>query len=56
MVEKLNKDDLNFILESLQYTKLNFENYSYPSYEIKQKRIEEVLNVIIKVEEIKKSL
>ena len=50
-------DDLNFILESLKYTKHNFENYpigekGYPSYEYKQGRISEVNSVITKVRAI----
>lgn len=58
-MEKLNVDDLSFILESLNYTKHKFENYpigenGYPSYEYKQKRLEDVGIVIAKVrEEIK---
>tara|TARA_R110002051_G_scaffold325756_1_gene430875 strand:+ start:5520 stop:5678 length:159 start_codon:yes stop_codon:yes gene_type:complete len=49
----LNKKDLQFILESLQYTKLKFENYEqYPSYEFKQGRINDVNEVIVKVKEL----
>ncbi len=53
--------ELNFILESLSYTKLKFENYpiganGYPSYEYKQKRLQDVGEVIDKVRQVKKSL
>lgn len=50
MENELNEKDLNFILESLKYTKLKFEEYTkYPSYDYKLQRIEEVNNVIHKV-------
>lgn len=54
--EELNKKDLDFILESLKYTKLKFENYDqYPDYSYKQKRVEEVSKVITKVKKLKQS-
>jgi hypothetical protein len=54
---ELTVNDLSFILESLKYTKLRFEEYpigekGYPSYEYKQKRLEDVNNVIAKVKEL----
>ncbi len=50
-----NAADINFIIESLNYIKLKFENYEqYLSYEFKQKRIEDVNNVLQKVRELKK--
>ena len=60
-MENLTLSDLDFILESLKYTKHKFENYpigekGYPSYEYKEKRIEEVNRVILKVQELGKSL
>jgi hypothetical protein len=49
----LNKKDLAFILESLKYTRLKFEDYQqYPSYEFKQGRIADVNEVIKKVENL----
>ena len=52
---KLTKSDWEMISESLKYTKLKFEEYQeYPSQEFKQKRIDEVVTVIAKVNEIKK--
>ena len=56
MEEELNIRDLEFILESLKYTKLKFENYEqYPSYEFKLSRIEDVNKVISKVQKLKAS-
>lgn len=57
----LTGEELNFILESLNYTKLKFENYpigpgGYPSYEYKQKRLEEVASVVEKVRQLKKHI
>lgn len=50
-------EDLKIILESLKYTRLTFENYqTYPSYDYKLKRIEEVNAVIEKINQIKKDL
>lgn len=52
---KLSNQDLHFILESLQYTKIKFEDYdSYPSPEFKQQRIKEVETIITKVQSILK--
>mgnify|MGYP000935868291 CR=1 FL=1 len=49
--------DLDFILESLKYTKLAFENYqNYPSHEYQQKRIREVNEVMNKLVKLKKEL
>lgn len=54
MPEKLTNSDLEFILESLKYTRMAFEEYQkYPSYEYKQKRINEVNEVILKVKKLK---
>ena len=53
----LTKKDVEFILESLNYTKLKFENYEkYPNPEFKQQRINDVIDVIGKVQQIKKAL
>jgi len=57
MKKELNAEDLKFILESLNYTKLNFEGYDkYPSSEFKQNRIKQVDNVISKVKYLLKNL
>ena len=60
-MEPLNLKDLNFILESLEYTRLKFEDYQgYPSHEFKQQRLSDVKEVMVKVrdliEEIKKGI
>lgn len=60
-MENLSVKDIEFILESLEYTRLKFENYpigekGYPSYEYKQQRIQEVTEVIAKVKKIKSNL
>jgi hypothetical protein len=55
MDNSLTQDDLNVIIESLNYTRLKFENYEYPSYEMKQQRLNEVNAVVAKVKELKKS-
>ena len=46
----LSNEDLSFILESLEFTKHKFENYDkYPSVDYKQKRINEVTEIISKI-------
>jgi len=49
MVTKLTAFDLDFILDSLKYSKMKFESYEYPSYELKQQRIKDVETVIAKI-------
>ena len=57
MKHELTISDLNFILESLEYTRKSFEEYKlYPSYEFKQKRIGEVNDVMDKVRTLKQTL
>lgn len=54
MNQELTLSDLDFILESLRYTKLRFEEYDrYPSYEYKQGRINDVQEVIAKVQSLR---
>ncbi|WP_422358913.1 hypothetical protein [Reichenbachiella sp.] len=54
--KELNVSDLEFIIESLRYTKMAFEDYEkYPSYEYKQKRVKEAQDVIDKVIRLKKT-
>lgn len=53
MNKELTKSDLSFILESLNYTKLHFEEYDkYPNNEFKQKRINDANEVIAKVKSL----
>lgn len=54
MTTDLTSEDLNLILESLQYTRNTFEDYQkYPSNEFKVKRIEQVNEVISKIKKLK---
>lgn len=56
MNKELNVNDLGFILESLKYSKLKFEEYQgYPNEEFRQKRISEANDVIEKVKLLKKT-
>jgi len=49
----LTLEDLSFIKESLEYTRLKFEDYQgYPSYEYKQKRVQEANEVLKRVSDI----
>ena len=55
-LELLTLEDLSFIKESLKYTKLKFEDYQgYPSYEYKQKRVQEAAEVLNKISDIIKA-
>jgi len=52
---KLSSQDWKMILESLKYSKLKFEEYDkYPSAEYKQKRVDEVTQLILKIKSFKK--
>ena len=54
---QLSNEDLDFILESLKYTKQNFKDYqNYPSYEYKQSRLKIVNELINKVNSLKKNI
>jgi len=53
---ELSNEDLDFMLESLKYTKKAFEDYQdYPSYEYKQSRIKTVNDLVDKIKTIKKN-
>ena len=58
-MEYLSIEDLDFILESLKYTRLTFENMpigapqGYPSYEFKRQRLDQVEKVTRHVSEYK---
>lgn len=55
MTKQFTPKELEFILESLKYTKIKFEEYNnYLSREFKQKRVNEVDDVIAKVKTILK--
>jgi hypothetical protein len=50
-------DDINVIIESLQYSIYKFENYEkYPSADFKQKRIDKIASTLHKVQHLKKEL
>ena len=52
---ELTRNDIEIILVSLQYSLKNINEYSqYPSYQFKQERIKEVMDVITKVRYMKK--
>jgi len=46
---RLSGHDWSFILESLQYTKQRFDNYKYPTYELRRERLDEVQGVIERI-------
>lgn len=53
MENSLTVNDFEIILESLKYSKKQFEDYEfYPSLEFKNQRIQEIEEVIKKVKEI----
>lgn len=56
MKNTLSINDLDAILASLEHTRYKFENYEYPSCEIKQQRLKEVNDVMQKVRAIKQEL
>lgn len=56
MEKELSIKDLNFILESLNYTRLNFEETKYPSSEFKRQRLGELEGVMSKVQNLLKEL
>ena len=52
---ELTRDDLYFILESLDFTLQRFQDYDrYPSYEFKQERIAEVQSLQKKIRAMRK--
>lgn len=52
----LTRSDCSFILTSLRYTEMKFENYLYPTYELKRQRLDECYAVIMKVRELRDAL
>lgn len=56
MENELNINDLKFIITSLEYTRLNFQEYQhYPSEDYRKERIDDVNKVINKVKTLKDS-
>lgn len=57
MMDDLTTEDLNFIAESLEYTRLKFENYTgYPSYEFKRQRLNDVSVLLTKIRALRQKL
>ncbi len=53
----LDEEELNFILESLEYSKQRFENYdNYPSREFQEGRIKFVIDLKEKLKSSKNAL
>jgi len=57
-IESLARElDLDFILESLKYSRFKFEEYQrYPNQEYKQKRVQEATDAMHRVNALKKAL
>jgi hypothetical protein len=56
MENKLTNEDLDFILESLKYTKRNFrESQDHPNHEFKQSQLKRVDELADKIRAIKKN-
>lgn len=56
MFQLITNQELEIILDSLRNSKIKFENYAdFPSKEFKQKKIEEINEVISKILTYKKS-
>ena len=51
----LSDEDWKMILDSLEFTRLKFEGYDYPSNEYKQKRVDEVNELILKIKRLLRS-
>ncbi len=56
MTNLLNIHDVDVILTALEHTRHKYENYAYPTYELKQQRLKEVNDVMFKLQELKKTL
>lgn len=57
MRSDLTRADVEFILESLKYTRLRFEEYQdYPSYDFKQDRLTTLEGVTAKVRALRDRL
>ena len=48
--------DFELILTSFRYTRMNFENTQYPTYELRQSQLKRVEDVIDKVRAIRDEL
>ena len=53
-MKELTLKDIDFILDCLKNSKLKFESEQYPSYEFKQQKMQEISDVISKIQTLKK--
>lgn len=52
----LTRADLSLVLDSLSFTRRAFENYRYPTHELRRERLAEVEAVTAKVRALRNSL
>ena len=55
MTSELTEDECRFILECLEYTRMNFEDTEYPSYELKKAQLDRLSSVQVKLRKIRDS-
>jgi len=55
-MEKLTYEECSFILTSLDYTRDKFENYNYPTYELRKERLKEVHDIMHKIQRMRKEV
>jgi tagatose-1,6-bisphosphate aldolase len=55
-VNELTAEDISFLIESLQYTKRNFESTDYSSADFRKQQVERVERLIEKLRGIRNSL
>jgi hypothetical protein len=55
-VNDLTGEDINCLIESLQYTKRNFESTNYPSADFRKQQLERIEQLIEKLRGIRDSL
>jgi len=55
-VNGLTAEDISFLIESLRYTKRNFESTDYPSADLRKQQVERVERLMEKLRGIRDSL
>ena len=53
MTSELTEEDCRFILECLEYTRMKYENTTYPSYEFKRAQLDRLSSVENKLRDIR---
>lgn len=53
---KLTIEDCRLILTSLEFTRMKFENYCYPTYALRQERLADVNRSMVGIREIRDQL